>query len=413
MKNELLFQQLWAKYGLSLKELRTTEGEQVLIFNTGTLNTDQGADFKNAHIKIGNAEWYGNVELHLRTSDWFRHGHDTDREYRNVILHVVWKHDLLNFNSCPVLELGKYLNDLSELKFDEVSQTGLACAELGKRSIAIHKSWVHKWLMTRMQSKVNHFLKLVELSKGDIEQVAWMSLARCFGYKINADCFEELARSLPIKVLRYHTGDLLSIEALLLGQSGLLPENPKDDHIKSLSEHYQHLKWKYDLFPIHLSPAFLRMRPSNFPTIRLAQLASLVSSHHNIIDKLLSFRTLEELHAYFTIEVSPYWIDHYLPDKASCSMPKKIGLGLINTIIINMIIPIQMLMKIRKGKKGSSIEELSILELLPPDQCRLLYEFKHAGIKAENAFQSQALLELYSQKCRVRECAGCSFLIKQ
>lgn len=247
------------------------------------------------------------------------------------------------------------------------------------------------------------------MSKGDIEQVAWISLARCFGYKVNADCFEDLARSLPINILRYHTDDLTSVEALLFGQMNLLPKQPKDDYTKILSVRYQELKWKYDLIPLHQTPVFLRMRPLNFPTIRLAQLASLIKTHRNVMDQLLSLQSREDLYDYFTVEVSPYWLDHYQVDKASCSTPKKIGLGLINTIIINMILPIQIVMNIRKGNKNWSTVDLSIFKKLPPDESAIITQFRNAGIKPVNAFQSQALLELHAQKCIIRECDDCSF----
>jgi len=413
MMNEYVFQQLWAKHALSLNDIFTTEGEQIHIIKPGTLNVDQGADFKNAHIKIGNTEWFGNIELHIRTSDWFRHGHDTDTNYRNIILHVVWKHDVGNFEVCPVLELGMIFKRIQEEMPDPLTHSGLACATVGSRSITEYSDWVDKWVMMRMERKLNHFLTMIDQSKGDIEQVAWVMLVRCYGYKVNADCFEELGRTLPIKILQCHAGDRLSIEAIMLGLAGLIPQYPTDEYSKRLAEHYSALKWKYHLTPLHHRPVFLRMRPSNFPTIRLVQLASMINAHPNIITKLLSIEHYSAITDLFSVELTPYWVDHNMPGKTCRPTPKKTGQDLINAIITNMIMPMRLAIQFRKGVKCLSPDDFHLLKKIDPDNSSIIRLFSDAGIKPVNAFQSQALLELYSQKCSIRDCSECDFIRQQ
>jgi hypothetical protein len=408
MKNEYVFQELWSRFSETWKGLVTTNGDTVKIISSGFANVNHGPDFKNAHIKIGQTEWFGNIELHLRTSDWFRHGHDKDPKYQNIVLHVVWTHDHNSFDISPVLELSRFLCD-NFCEADINISNILACNDGIVKDIKKEKIFFENQVTSRYERKIEKILFLIHAKRGNIEQVAWELLSRTFGYKVNADCFEELARSISFDIVRNYIGDRLTLEALLLGQSGLLPSKPKDDYIKSLAECFEYLKWKHGLSSTHCTPVFLRMRPMNFPTIRLVLLASLLSGCEDIFDRLLSCQTLGCLKEIFSINVSSYWLDHFIPDKHSKKVDKKIGGQLMHSIVLNFLIPLQLAIKKRNGLADKGINNLEWLRILKPERSSILRLFKKAGIHPTNGFESQALLELYQNRCLCQECKGCPF----
>jgi len=408
VKNESIFQEIWLRYSKTWEGLVTTEGDIIKINSSGSANADHGPDFKNAHVKIGQTEWFGNIELHLRTSDWFRHGHDKDPQYQSIILHVVWIHDHNIFDISPVLELSRFLSD-GLYEEDIVKSNKLACADGMVKNIQQEKIFVEKWALKRYQRKSERILACIYEKKGNIQQVAWELLSRTFGYKVNADCFEELARSISFDVVRNYIGDRLSLEALLLGQSGLLPFKPNDDYIKSLVECFEFLKWKHDLSPMHSMPVFLRMRPMNFPTIRLVLLASLFTDNVDVFERLFRCKTLESVKEVFSSHPSSYWLDHFIPDKPSHKVPKKIGEQLILSVILNVLIPFQLAIKKRNGLGEGGINDLGWLRILKPEHSNIIHLFQKAGIHPSNGLESQAMLELYQNKCINMECQGCPF----
>jgi hypothetical protein len=409
MMNEHAFQQLWAQHAKEWSNLVTTEGDPVAIIHPGILNHDQGPDFKNAHIKIGSTEWFGNIELHLKTSDWYKHGHMDDPKYQNIILHVVWIHDHNSFNQSPVLEMLHFIGDERSDKELIFSINPLRCTNFSKKRATVHFSFLEQCVVTRFKRKVDQIFDRLKKTHGNIEQVAWELLARSFGYQANAECFESIARSIPFHLIRKYAGDTHTLEALLLGQAGLLPKTPQDLYVQFLLERYFDLIGKYNLQPIHCTPVFLRMRPVNFPTIRLVQLASLISNHYDLIEKLHTLHTIRDLKDLFSIHLTPYWLEHYIPDRLSKKTSKKIGTTLINSCIINVFIPLRLSLKKRRGEGDWKPEDLEWLRNLRPEHSKTIELFQKAGIAPSNGYESQAFLELYDQRCIKGNCKGCTF----
>lgn len=409
MKNESMFQDFWLKYAVALEGLFTTEGEEVKVISTGIGNHDQGPDFKNAFIKIGGTEWFGNIELHLRTSDWFRHFHDKDPQYQNIILHVVWIHDHNRFNICPVVELSSLLSwdRFQNYHFDDSYK--LPCANGIMKTIDQEKNFFEQLVIRRYERKIEKINELIRENKGNVEQVGWEVLARNFGYKVNADCFEKLAKAISFAIVRKYSKDSISLEALFLGISGLLPPKPNDPYIRLLADRFSNLQWEHNLIAIHDRPVFLRMRPINFPTIRLVQLASICSGHTDIFDLLLSCKTIEDLKEFFIIQVNSYWLDHYIPDKPAKHVSKKVGDQLILSVILNVLIPLQLTIKKRKGCGDWKTIALDWLKTIKPEHSHIIQLYRDAGFIPANGFESQGLLELYQNKCIREDCMDCLF----
>ena len=398
-------------------DLRTTDGEELEIFSVGMHNSDSGPDFQTARIRIGDTTWAGNVEVHVSSSDWERHGHTTDDSYNNVILHVVYKDDtplvLPSGRRVPTLELQNRIpGDLHQRYHNLVfgNQSVIPCeATIGEVDRLTMQNWLTRVLIERLEKKSDAVINALNLNRGDWEETFYQFLAANFGFKTNALPFELLAKSLPQLTLAKHKNNPLQIEALIFGQAGFLSGDFKDEYPLKLKTEYEFLRKKYQLTPIenHLWK-FMRMRPQNFPTIRLAQFSSLIVYSNHLFSKVLEIKDIKALRNLFTdIKVNDYWETHYRFDAESPSSPKNMGVSSIDILLLNTL-ALFLFSYGRHNQIQHYINRcLKLLEHLPNENNNIITDFANLGVKINTAFESQALLELKNNYCNYKKCLHC------
>jgi hypothetical protein len=398
-------------------DLQTTTGDVIEIYSAGMHNTDSGPDFGNARIKIGDTTWAGNVELHLSSSDWKKHNHTTDSAYDNVILHVVYRDDepviLPNGRQIPTLVLKDRIPDDLYNRYHNLifgTQTIIPCeASIGKLDDFTLKTWFTRVLIERLEKKSAAVIAALTLNRGDWEETFYQFLAANFGFKTNAVPFELLAKSLPQNILAKHKNNPLQIEALIFGQAGFLTDELIDEYPKQLKKEYDFLRKKFSLTPIeNYLWKFMRLRPQNFPTIRLAQFAALVINSNHLFSKILDIKDVASLQKLFTeIKVNPYWKDHYRFDKPSNPSSKNMGQASAELLLLNTLA----LFLFSYGKHHQQQyyidRSLKLLENLPGEQNNIIADFNNMGVKASSAFESQALMELKNYYCNYKKCLQC------
>lgn len=417
MKEEFLHY-LW-KYRLYNKEkLIDPEGNRIAVINPGTYNRDSGPDFFNARILIGNTIWAGNVEIHIASSHFEAHGHQKDPSYNNVILHLVVINDRKVYNSrgeeLLTVEL-KFDDDLYE-KYERLVNNPfiIACQdEIQKTDPVIISQWLSFLAIERLEQKTAPILKMLEDTGNDWDEVFYRMLCRYFGFRVNAEPFEMLASTLPFKILRKHSDNLFQIEALLFGASGMLDEGLfrealADQYFKNLTGEYRILSSKYSIQSMHgWLWKFSRLRPANFPTIRLSQLAGMLSISGGIFSRILEIREPSRLKELFEIPVSDYWEDHFVFGKTSRKMCKRTGSIATDILIINAVVPVMFVYGKARGREDICEAAIRFLEATSPEENKITAEWKDAGVEAESAFFSQALLQLRNEYCRKRRCLEC------
>jgi len=397
--------------------LQTTGGEELEVFSAGIHNSDSGPDFHNARIRIGDTVWAGNVEVHLSSSDWQKHGHTTDNAYDNVILHVVYRDDepliLTNGRRVPTLELENRISPDLYNRYHTLifgNQTIIPCeANIGSvDSLTLH-NWLTRVLVERLEKKSAAVVTALNKNRGDWEETFYQFLAANFGFKTNALPFELLAKSLPQNILAKHKNNPMQIEALLFGQAGFLKEDMADAYPRKLKNEYDFLQKKYKLVPIenHLWK-FMRLRPQNFPTIRLAQFAALVVRSNHLFSKLLEIKDVKGLRDLFMeIKVNPYWENHYRFDVESTPSLKNLGPASVDVLLLNTLA----LFLFSYGKHNQIQHfinrSLQLLEYLPNENNKIVEDFSSLGVKIKTAFESQALLELKNNYCNYKKCLQC------
>ncbi|MDB5087463.1 MAG: hypothetical protein JWR09_1457 [Mucilaginibacter sp.] len=397
--------------------LQTTDGEELEIFSAGMHNSDSGPDFQNARIRIGDTVWAGNVEVHISSSDWQRHGHTTDDSYSNVILHVVYNDDkplvLPNGRHVPTLELQNRIPDDLYNRYHNLvfgNQTIIPCeANIGSVDSLTMHNWLTRVLVERLEKRSAAVIDALNINRGDWEETFYQFLAANFGFKTNALPFELLAKSLPQITLAKHKNNPLQIEAMIFGQAGFLNGDLKDEYPLKLKSEYEFLQKKYKLIPIenHLWK-FMRLRPQNFPTIRLAQFAALVVHSNHLLSKVLEIKDVKALRNLFSeIKVNPYWEDHYRFDVESTPSSKNMGPASIDILLLNTLA----LFLFSYGKHNQIQHYinrcLKLLEHLPNENNKIITDFATLGVKIDTAFESQALLELKNNYCNYKKCLHC------
>ena len=400
-------------------DLRTTGGEEIEIFSTGMHNTHAGPDFQNARIRLGETTWAGNAELHISSSDWQRHGHMTDEAYDNVILHVVYTDDspvtLPNGRRLPTLELKDRVNpDLYQRYHNLVfgNQIIIPCeGSIARVDRLTMQNWLTRVLIERLEKRADMVAAVLAKNRGDWEETFYQFLAANFGFKTNALPFELMAKSLPQSILAKHKDNALQIEALIFGQAGFLNEEAADVYPRSLKKEYDYLQKKFNLIPIekHLWK-FLRMRPQNFPTVRLAQFAGLVVQSSHLFSRILE---IKDLRALFTgVKVNPYWENHYRFDKQSPPVGKLLGASSVDTLLLNTVALFLFSYGKQMGQPYYISRALKLLENIPAESNRVTTDFATLGVNSINAFESQALLELKNNYCDYKKCLHCGVGIK-
>jgi hypothetical protein len=415
--NESFLHYIWQFQYFNKVDLQTQQGEQVTIFKIGTLNTHAGPDFSHAKIKINDLEWNGNVEIHAKASDWITHQHSTDRAYENVILHVVWEDNKpicrMDGSIVPTIELKGRVEEKLVTNYKKlVNSAYVIPCEKSFPSVdtLIKLSMYDNALIDRLKSKGEEVNQLLKLNNEDWEETAYQLLLKNLGFKVNAEPFLQLAKALPYKILKKHSFSLLQIEALLFGQAGMLETKTKDDYVTSLFQEYKFLSQKYSIHTKRLNPVqwkFLRLRPANFPTLRIAQLASLLFSGKNLFSTLIEAESKDKMMASFEGNPSAYWHSHYHFAKKSKGIVPNLGQSSKENLIINTIVPLLAAYSKAKDDHRYLDRALEILQQIPAETNRITKIWSDLGVSVKTAFDSQALIEQYNNKCKKRDCLNC------
>ena len=410
---EQLLHYTWKHKLYGLHTLKTTEGQTVEIIDPGLANMHAGPDFFNAKIKIDNVLWVGNIEIHERSSDWFRHRHHTDCDYDSVILHVASDIDTTvqrsNGEVIPQMEL-HYPEHLKE-NYEELLHEDQypACFRIIPQ---LSKFTVHSWLtalqIERFENKTKQIEKRLANSQQDWEQAFFITLARNFGFGVNSDAFELWAKNVPLSAVNKHRDDLFQIEALFFGQAGLLNELPNDTYTENMIKEYEYLKHKFELKPSEdFKWKFLRLRPGNFPHVRIAQLANLYHRSQGMLSKLMETKTLKELRDLLRGGTSEYWLTHYIFGEPSASHPKTLSSSSIDLIIINTVVPFLYAYGRHRIDDSLCQRAESLLEELKPENNYIIRLWKECGLEAAHAADSQALIQLKKEYCDLKKCLFC------
>lgn len=406
--NEALLHFIWQHQLLEPMHLITTEGEPVQIERTGIHNHDAGPDFLDARLRIGTTLWAGHVEIHLSAKDWMHHRHHLDKNYDNVILHVVMQDD--HHLNIPTLELdGKLPVDLL-LNYQHLmeSQTWVPCASSIKEANSFKlESWKSRLVIERLERKSLAFKDDLTETENDWEECHYRNLMRSFGQKVNKASFNELALLLPYKILKKHIGDVETIEAMLFGVAGLL-ESPLDEYQTKLKEEFRHYRHKYGLKVMDANSwKFATLRPSNFPTVRIAQFASLVKGGAVSFSALIDLESPKHLYKVFDTGASSYWDDHYRFGIDAKKMKKRLGLSSIRTLFINHIVPLLYTYGWYKGLTDLKEKAVLWLEETPTEQNTIVRKWSEIGLESTTAFDSQSLIELKNEYCSKKKCLNC------
>lgn len=406
---------LWRFKKFETLDLRTTQNEEITIIKTGDYLQLSGPDFFNAQIRIGDQKWAGNVEIHLKSSDWYLHHHEKDTAYENVILHVVWEHDAEIFREnnteIPVLVLKNYVSKeiISNYTALMSTKTWISCEkQISEVDNFVLKNWQERLFFERLERKSQFIYQLFEDTNQDWEAVLFCLLAKNFGLNTNGISFLQMAKAIPFSIFRKESFELENLEALLFGITGLLDNEKEDIYFKDLKFRYFYLLHKYNLEKKHVDPLqFFKHRPDNFPTIRLSQLASLYFSHQNLFSKIISLKKTANVYNLLNVSVSSYWCNHYQFDKESTKKNKQLSNAFLDLVIINTIIPLQFAYS---NKMGQNISEdlIDFLIEVGSEKNAIIDKFTSFGIKSKNAFETQTLLELKNEYCNHKACLKCA-----
>lgn len=411
MKEEFLHY-IW-KQELFEKQLIADTGEEIVVISTGMHNHDSGPDFINARIKISNTIWAGNVEIHTHSENWIKHKHHLDPAYNNVILHIVFANGVKCFRQngqqIPTAKLKfntkLYKNYAKILK----STNRIPCAnDLHLVEVFTVKLWMDTLSIDRIESKTKQICLALSLTNNNWEEAFFHILARNFGFKTNALPFELLAKSIPIKILAKYSRNIHQLEALLFGQAGFLNDNIDCEYHQHLKKEFNYLRTVHNLTPMERYIwKFLRLRPSNFPTIRIAQFAALINNSRHLFSKIVDSENIKDLRGLFNCSASEYWNEHYNFKNKTPKKEKKLGKAAIDGILINTIIPFIFYYGKSRMKPELVDNAIGLLNKIPVERNAILKEWKELGIVAKNAAESQALIQLTNNYCILKNCLYC------
>ncbi|MFC4211135.1 DUF2851 family protein [Pedobacter lithocola] len=412
---------VWQFKSFDSNKLKTADGEELKIIHQGFLNKNAGPDFNNAKIQIGETVWAGNVEIHLKSSDWLKHNHQNDAGYENVILHIVYENDAvinrIDGSILPVLELkNRIAKDLIQ-KYEHLflTLTDFPCvAQIQYVDKIIIDSFLSRTLIERFEQKTAIVLDCLNELKGNWDETFYWFLARNFGFKVNALPFELFAKAIPQQIYGKHKDNPLQIEALVFGSAGFLKDSFEDEYPVMLQKEFQFLQKKYSIKPLEVSIwKFMRMRPQNFPTIRLAQFAALIVKSNHLFSSILEVKDITELRKLFDdLPVNPYWKTHYHFKKKTADVGIQIGKTSVDNILLNTIALFLFAYGKHTGTQYYINRAIKLLESLPAEENGITSKFTQAGVKMDNAFASQAILQLKNHYCDVKKCLSCGIGIK-
>ncbi len=414
MKEEFLHY-LW-RYSLYRGDLLTTKGEAVSVIKPGWPNSDSGPDFFNAMVKVGDTIWAGNIEIHVNSSEWFVHKHQNDPAYDNVILHVVFYCDMdvtrRDSSFIPTLELKERI-DLTLYSYYTkllLSMNWIPCENQIEMVDKVKVNlWLERILIERFERKAALLENSFSIAGNNLEELLYHRLAAGFGLKVNSDAFVMLARSLPLKIISRHYQNPQFLEALLFGQAGMLEKNFSEKFPNELKEIYIYFKNKYKLIsvPEH-NWKYLRMRPVNFPTIRISQFAALLGKNNRSIQLFTEAGDVNQWRELLSVKCSKYWEEHYLFDKLSARSEKRLGHEGLNSIIINELIPYRFFTARRFGMVQEAEDVLQLLHELDFETNSITKNWLNLKLSAGSAYESQSLIELKHNYCDMKKCLDCS-----
>lgn len=407
---------LWKTKKLNPENLVTTEGIPIHVKDYGNYNVNSGPDFFNAKIDIDGTIWAGNVEMHVYASDWIKHGHSTDKAYDNVILHIVYEYDL-NSNAdialakIPTIELKGRIPKIYLERYLSLVQSSdnIPCQRLIKNvDPSKIELWKYALLVDRIYQKANRTAAILFHQNNDWEETLYIMLAKYFGANVNTEPFEMLAQSLPFKILQKNIDNPLAISALIFGQAGMLKAGYEDDYYVQLQEEYRFLQNKYQLTPINpVVWKFSKMRPVNFPTVRLAQFAALIQISNNLFSKIKETSDLSTLRALLKAIPNPYWDNHYRFGKTSPYLDKSISDNFIDLLIINTIAPVIYLYGKMMQEESYIDKVIHWLDGIKAEQNQITKIWKAIGVKIKTAFDAQSLIHLKLNYCDEFKCLNC------
>ncbi len=409
---------IWKHKKIPTANLKTTDNIPVTIVKIGQHNYKEGPDFFNAQVRVGEQLWVGNVEIHLKSSDWYAHNHEVDDNYNSVILHVVWEDDASVFrkdnSKIPTVELKKYIEEKLLINYEDLFTTSdtkfINCEkDINEIDDFVANNWLERLFFERLEQKTQVIKELLLRSNNDWEYVLFILLLKNFGLKINGDSFFSLQKSLNSSTVSKLKNNNFQLESVLYGLLGLLEKKDcVDVYYIKLKKEYEFVKNKLELSEIGIEkPHFFKLRPPNFPTIRLSQFASLYGKHQNLFSKLICETSLEDLHSIFSVYANEYWDTHYSFGKESKKSKKKITKKFIDLIVINTIIPFKFYYAKSLGKDVNE-ELLNIISKIDTEDNSIINNFKKRGISIASAKDSQALLQLYTNYCTKNKCLQCA-----
>jgi hypothetical protein len=409
---------LWRFQYFQKQHLLTSTGEPIQIFHPGIPHTHAGPDFRQARVVIGSLEWVGNVEIHLRSSDWECHTHQHNAAYDNVILHVVWQDDRPIHRSdgtlIPTLELQSRADQRLLFRYQKLlqNQEPIPCAaQFAQVGVLERFSMLDKVLMKRLEQKADQVEALWQANHQNWEETAYQLLARNFGFKLNSDAFQRMSQALPLRLLHKHRDNMEQLEAMLFGQAGLIDQDSTDAYAQNLRREYNFLSHKYGLKEKALTThewKFLRLRPANFPTVRLAQLARLVSEEPSLFSLFTQHEMAREVVGKLQVRQSSYWQAHYVWGKPAQGKVPALGKSAAENILINTAVPLLVCYARLHGRPGYLDRAVAWLEQLPAEHNHLTDLWQQLGLSVKNAFDSQASIELYNHFCAPRQCLQCN-----
>ena len=410
---EQLLHYVWKHKIFPLKELKTTTGQQVEVIDTGLANTDAGPDFFNAKLKLDGVLWIGNIEIHERSSDWFKHGHHADTGYNSVILHIASEIDteISRSNGERIPQIQLICPEAVRTNYKELLETDSypPCYRIiPSLSPFTAHSWMSALQMERFEQKATLLNERLKRCQGNWEDAFFITLARNFGFGLNGDAFETWAHRLPFRAVDKHRNDLFQIEAIFFGQAGILEDSDGDGYYLRLKKEYIYLQHKFELIPMNTSLwRFLRLRPTNFPHIRIAQLACLYHRAYGLLSRIMETETLQGVRDILKGGTSEYWLTHYTFGGSSPSRPKALSNTSLDLLIINTVVTFLYAYGLHKGNPVLCARAGSFLEELKAENNYITRMWEQCGMKASNAADSQALIQLKKEYCDKKKCLYC------
>lgn len=405
---------MYRKYPIN--KLETNSGESIIVESTGVHNHLSGPDFFNAKVELNGQLWAGNIEIHVKSSDWYAHNHQEDSKYDNVVLHVVWDDDVSVFRKdgtqIPTLSLKQYISlelletyqslfDLRNYKFINCEKEFIDVDDF------LRNNWLDRLFVERLEEKSVFINQLLESTNNDWEKVLFLMLLKTFGSKINKDVFIELGKTIDFSIIRKLHQKPLELESLLLGQARLLDDDQViDSYYQLLKKEYSYLKHKYQLNQPYKTPEFFRLRPSNFPTIRLAQLSAIYSTNNNLFHLIIE-KDEPNISKIFNLGTSEFWETHYNFGKTSKKSVKKISNSFLDLLMINTIIPLKFCYQRYQGKENNESLFKMMMSIKKEDNS-IVDNFRKLHVSIKDAKESQSYIQLYNKYCVKDKCLDCA-----